>query len=505
MMMTVPQMTVEYYGTTPTSMADGQTITKWGVNFHVTHSYDDATDSVTKRDTALQKNFVANVPVIKTPAKIWDATANEGAGGYVDNTEGKKFVVDALDRDGGDANPWTDYLNNTNGGIIGGKNFYLATPGHLGIYLNGTKAFDDAVYFPDNNYQTINQAGTYLKPNQTVAADTKLYAFRQYARELTEADMAQNNFADLAKWFGLEVSAWFFMPESIREKAYAAMIEERYTFDSNPVAVQETIDEIFAEYYDGLTIYTGEGADEKNAAFRELALATWMNVDSIRNLGAVRREALVGGLVDSFDLNYSFNPLVLRGEYDLLTKQLTAMSFVGYQVRIDTGAPSQNYAGVRAVFDVDTALIEELVRSTGKSVTVSAGIKLGDERVATISFVFSLDGDEITVVGENRVFGATPEEDIVKEAALYERAEGITSFNYVMTYKSAEAATAENFAIEYSYVYDILVDGENNDFSVTTKKLGPTVSAYEVYSLFAAMDAYKDDVVVKSVVPATAE
>ncbi|MBO7292999.1 MAG: hypothetical protein J6V07_03595, partial [Clostridia bacterium] len=92
----------------------------------------------------------------------------------------------------------------------------------------------------------------------------------------------------------------------------------------------------------------------------------------------------------------------------------------------------------------------------------------------------------------------------VTAANLYERAEGITSFNYVTTYKGDDVTEAD-YAVEYSYVYDIIVDGETNDFAIRTKKLGDTISAKEVYGLFAEMDAYKNDAVVAKVVATTAE
>ena len=375
-------------------------------------------------------------------------------------------------------------------------------PGTLALYQNGALSYaapEGTPIFPDTTYTVADQ--NYWKVSWQTGAT--MYASRYYNRTLTPGEIAQNHFADLAKWFRLDVSAWSFVPEDLRQQAYKAVVG--YTFTSDPAKIQEDIDEVFAAYYTGFALSDDEKEDDDFKEFMKVAEVAQLNLDVINNLNGDGRADIVKDFVEIVGMNSDYEPVVYRSVYDLLVENLTAMTFVGYQVRIDTGAPSQNYAGVRAVFDVDTALIERLVRATGKSVTISAGIESGDVRRATISFTYSLVGDELTCVGENRIFGAGEEgADLVVPAYTYERAEGVTSFNYVVTYKGDDV-TAADYAEEYTYAYDITIGEDNHSFSVKTKSIGNEISAYEIYSLFAELDAYKDDAMVKAVVSAVAE
>lgn len=194
MMMTAPKFTESYYYASATNKVN---------NFSVTHEYDEATDSVKPRATEVSKHALSFLPVKVTPAKVWD----EATSSYVNNESRETYIVDAIQRDGGDMNPWTDFLNNQNGGANGGVSFYCSTPGHLGFYVNGLEVFDDPVYFPNNDFSSVSGTGTYLKPNQRVDTGTKLYAFRQYSREISSGEMARNHLADLCKWFRLDISS----------------------------------------------------------------------------------------------------------------------------------------------------------------------------------------------------------------------------------------------------------------------------------------------------------
>ncbi|MBO7292767.1 MAG: hypothetical protein J6V07_02400, partial [Clostridia bacterium] len=199
--------------------------------------------------------------------------------------------------------------------------------------LDGDAAGADTFRVADQNEVLATAIGTC--PSSTSiqigwmnsAKAMRIYAIRYYTTDLTVEQRQQNHFADLAKFFKLDVSAWSFMPDSIRKQAYAAVA--RFTFDSDPTKIQEAIDTSFATYYVAFTLFDGEGADEKNADFRELATATWMNLEAVRNLNAEKREAIMGGLVDSFDLDYAFSREVFAGEYNILVKPLTAMTFAG--------------------------------------------------------------------------------------------------------------------------------------------------------------------------------
>ena len=233
MMMTVPQFTESYYYANPDANVN---------NFSVTHVYDEATDSVTPRATALSKHALSFLPVKVTPAKVWD----EATGSYVNNESREAYIVDAVQRDGGNANPWADFLNNQNGGENGGVSFYCQTPGHLGVYVNGLEIFDAPAYFPNNDFSAVSGTGTYLKPNQRVDTGTKLYAFRQYSRELSSGEMARNHLADLCKWFRLDISALVKNGElqlSIGDLTTVAVALSGYGFTDTPKALQAALDE----------------------------------------------------------------------------------------------------------------------------------------------------------------------------------------------------------------------------------------------------------------------
>ncbi len=94
------------------------------------------------------------------------------------------------------ANPWTnDQITEDRAGAP-------QAPGSVGLFYNTEKIFetDEATYFGHDT------TGNYVGFNKST--DMSLYAMRAYSRELTADDITLNHFADLAKWFRLDIGGF---------------------------------------------------------------------------------------------------------------------------------------------------------------------------------------------------------------------------------------------------------------------------------------------------------
>ena len=310
----------------------------------------------------------------------------------------------------------------------------------------------------------------------------KMYAFRQYNRVLSEAEIAQNHFADLAKFYRLDLSGYYMMSDAQKAAAHTAFTAYGLG-EIEREELQDLLNEACAVLYDGIVIIEGDAA--ANAEFLELAVIATLDLSAIAMLTPDARAEFAYGMLADFDPDYAVAAIIAY-HYAARTELFSALTFAGYQVRLDSGASLANYAGVRAVFDIDEAAIAAiLAKNEGKSVILTIGATGLDFAGYTITYTM--------------VEGAL----VATGADVYERGEG-KSVNVMVTYKGDEI-TKENLALAYSFNYTIAVsDAEATAFAVNSATFGESVSAAEVYGYFYN-NGYATDRVVAEVYNLCAE
>ncbi len=319
-------------------------------------------------------------------------------------------------------------------------------------------------------------------------SDHRIYAMRYYDRALTLAEMQQNHFADLAKWFRLDIASYAYLTPQQKAELHARFADATIT-RSTKEALQKTFNEAIGEiYYDSLDLVVSTDAGV-NARF--FALAKKLNLDVSAFIGV--DPAVFGpialDIVTTFDPAYAQNLAVVSAYIAPTADIYRSMTFAGYQVALDTGAAVANRAGIRAVFDLDTGLLAKLAAG-GKAVSVTAELYSG-ELISSVKYTYdAAEGALVFAAGE--------------ELALYDRttADGrtVTSFNYAilldrMSYEKDEMTK------EYAFKYFIEIDGKKYNVSAASR-FDTTVSFAEVYGHFATLDAYAGDRVVKAVLDA---
>ena len=328
----------------------------------------------------------------------------------------------------------------------------------------------------NENYTKLD-GSTYYVGWGKVQPNIKMYALRQYDRVLSDAEIAQNHFADIAKFYRLDLTGYYMLNDAQKAAVHTAFTA--YTMDGalERDELQAILTEECAVIYDGIVLIADA---EANAKFLALATVAALDLSAIASLTPDARAEFVYGMLYDFDPAYA-SAAIVAYHYAERTELFAALTFAGYQVRLDSGAALANYAGVRAVFDInETAIAAILAKNEGKSVIITVG---------ATGFAFA--GYTITYTMEDGALVATG-------ADIYERGEG-KSVNIMVTYKGDEITKA-NLLLEYSFNYTIaLGDAEATAFVADSATFGDTVSAAELYGYFYD-NGYATDSVVAEVV-----
>ncbi len=118
--------------------------------------------------------------------------------------------------------------------------------GYLNIYANGNSIFDPSYYATsqesaDSNYWYV---GDISMSSIGTGSAPKIYSIRIYTKALTESEIEQNHFADIAKFYRLDVSKIEELPNMFKKNLYGIFNE--YTVGDNEVdasALQAILDE----------------------------------------------------------------------------------------------------------------------------------------------------------------------------------------------------------------------------------------------------------------------
>ena len=411
---------------------------------------------------------------------------------------------------------------NADGAITAVSNFTPAgtvTPGtpipmgenvlDLTLTLTGGKTTGNNtdVFSVRNGSETVfSVTGNYSSQNGTMylgytnSSNMKLYAYRLYNEELTNSEIAQNHFADLAKYYRLEIITYDWMNADQKAYVHEAMLS--YTVGAyDRDEVQAAYLEAAAIYYEDLNA-TFSTDPEINAAFLEIVNAYSLDVTGILGVDPASFAETAKAFVEMFDIDYAQSRAIMMSVLNSSTGQYDAVTFAGYQVCVDTGAAIHNKVGVRATFDVDKALLAELA-ANGATVKFGAELYVAGDDTAKAALEFSYNAETGEITGINTTSPEDPTAAPSSDAKLYERtlADGskVTSFNYTLVYTAEHAADPTVLAKEFSYKYYIEIDGEKYVLSAHSR-FGETVSAFELYEYFSTTERYAEDRVVNAVV-----
>ncbi|MBQ2719294.1 MAG: hypothetical protein IJF73_04420, partial [Clostridia bacterium] len=312
-----------------------------------------------------------------------------------------------------------------------------------------------------------------------------VYAIRYYSRALTKAETLQNHFADLAKYFRLDIGNYLAMSDDEKLALHEAMAACQLT-DSRESVLDAYYAGCAAQY---ANLAVTDDADV-NAALAAFAAAVGLDASRLVTLSA--GEAFVGKILALADPAYATSRDIVNYRLDKeILDFYGATAFAGISVRVDNGTlPTE--AGVRALYSIDEATLREMIRKYGVDSKLSFGAKITVNGVAaaTLTFTATLAEDgSLSYEGTNSAGGT----------AAVKKVNGKLAFSYTVTYGDGDL-TEENLNAEYSFVRFVTIAGEDVVVDHGSAIFGATVSAAEAYGYFA--EAYAEDAVVAKVTAA---
>ena len=235
--------------------------------------------------------------VIDTTKEVYTTPANESSSGsgviWSRNYPYKKIVPAYIKTADG-------YTENT------AKTEYYAAieprfqEGEYGIYQNGNPVYENDAFTYVNSpfYEADNYIVLwgYSAAGRKTAPAGKVYFVRYYAKDLSATEMAQNHFADLAKFFRLNLFGMDLLPASALPAVYAAVADftvEDDRFDVQ-MAVTAAINAAVKPAYEALKV----AGDTAQNAFVDFAADYYLNINEIvaskRDMSSVYARAYTG-------------------------------------------------------------------------------------------------------------------------------------------------------------------------------------------------------------------
>ncbi|MBR7094774.1 MAG: hypothetical protein IKC73_00990, partial [Clostridia bacterium] len=348
-------------------------------------------------------------------------------------------------------------------------------------------AMDESPY--GMQYDIVAASGWTDELGASNAFTGDVYAIRYYSRALTEAETLQNHFADLAKFFRLDIANYLAMNADEKAAVHTAMAKHQLTDDR--FAVVATLLEASAAVYDTLAVTGDAATDAKLNAF---AAATGLDISRLSKVSA--GTALVDRIVALADTAYAFDTSVVnyRLEQEILDFWEVNKSS-GIQIRIDNGYSGEE-AGVRAIYNINEEELRTMIAKYGKngSLTFGTRILVNGKKAATLSFTATVDGaGNLTYTGTNTV-GTS-----VKPATMKRTADGLF-YTYAVTYTDAQLLNQTLLNAEYTFVRFVEIGGEEISINHGNSVFGDSISAAEAYANYAV--EYPEDPIVQKVMGA---
>ncbi len=287
-------------------------------------------------------------------------------------------------------------------------------------------------------------------------ADMTIYAIRTYDCVLTEAEIRQNHFADLAGYYGFDLSLYMILSDAQKTQLYDSLItmqlgDNRETCILNYEALLSEL------------LYSFESESEAALSFRKLCENYLLNVDSLLKLSVESQENVFESFsdVDPNSLHYAavlqsrLEKTVeeeLFNHYEEATIHKT-IEFDSWQLHV-YGDP-----GFRALFKISE---QQLSTFTARNTTATIGILIA-EKGNKAGQVASIDGVKVEIAGDGSL--VIPEG--VSATIAYENGrytDAVMQENGEIFFSEAILPDEESYAQKYYCVAFVVlktVDGEN--------------------------------------------
>ena len=216
----------------------------------------------------------------------------------------------------------------------------------MSISLNTTFTLSQSIALKDGNddYSIRTQNGTVFSSSApyngaasslnstnyigwgTAQSHMKMYAYRHYTRVLSNADIVQNHFADLCKWFRLDVTSLYDangLCASDAEIAFLAAYLVKYTFEDDREAVADALAE-------ALDAWSFEGEGEAFEAFVAAIEAGKIDGKGVRALPESYRDTVYTAYKAFVDANAGADNDALQGAVDTAVAAVLAANYADY-------------------------------------------------------------------------------------------------------------------------------------------------------------------------------
>ena len=338
---------------------------------------------------------------------------------------------------------------------------------------------------PYNNGAAKLDASTHYIGWGSAHKHMRMYAFRQYERVLSDAELLQNHFADLAKFYRLDLAGYTALSEDAKAGVHEAFRGYELGAAERDALAAKLVEMTYAADYEAAEAVLSA---DMMAIVRELGL----EVSGLVNANADARAYAEATVLADFEVGMPMNTYVVQAVIDQAILYKNAFAFEGVQVRLHSDTAG-DIPGVRAIFSANRSVLESYAALGRK---VAFGVEICDVNGNALSELYFYTNDEGAYAGTNTVLA----DGKTVDAIIREVGDNSLAFAYTVIFDTTATQTAEYYGIEFAYRFFLEVDGVRNvQDAVVSESFGKTVSAAEVYEYFSRMDGFADDAVVTMV------
>ncbi len=355
-------------------------------------------------------------------------------------------------------------------------------------YVHAYQSYADIHYEIGADLKSYTSGDIYSQGYRTDSLGSgltmNLHAIRRYDIVLTQDELEQNHFADLCKFYGLDLTPYNRMSEAQKQIVYDGMAAYQ---------VAGNADVVKAAYVAAVnTAFYAAIADADIQAFIEKANIIGLSVEEVMNLSATQIAAVItawDGLAASRTADSKY---LLRGllsdklaDYAIDVQLANLIKFLGFQAKIDDNvAATADYAGIRALFAFDKEILAAL-EERGLTVTFEVVAEMLDGEGQL------LDG---TVPVVKSVYNGTG-----FVGGYYEKSPLIAYDYFVLATNYKTASDLEKVGNDIRYSVRVTASGEGVNLSLTvaanSARYGDTVNAKEIYENLLTSGAEHDEIV----------
>lgn len=277
-------------------------------------------------------------------------------------------------------NPFTEVEFGTPGAV--GPISYYGTY-DMGIYANGGQFY----YVSGLSYQKSDIGWVGNSGNMT------FYAVRTYNTVLSEADMRQNHFADLAGFYGLDLSLYALLSDSERLALHDDLrtLELGLDYEAGVAAYEEAIDKYLYSFDESI-----EGASH----FLEICHAFGLDTRAMKDLSPESLARIFAEFTDLDPAIANYTPIVQKAVSETVAAEINAhyaaayghktIAFEGWQLH------KNGDFGLRALYSTDLARVKDIEQNGGAKVMTGVLVAKYEK-----NGIADLDQLRLTVSGES--------------------------------------------------------------------------------------------------------